>query len=114
MMHAPIDSITGPIGDIQHGNRASNRGTFERVSSQGSIVRREEGTTATDRPPNPTAKRSESRLDNRPEAGPEEGSEESSGERKGTPLTRALRSHQLWLTITYLGILVLMARGIAS
>ena len=34
--------------------------------------------------------------------------------RKGKALTRALRSHQLWLTITYLGLLVLMARGIAS
>ena len=34
--------------------------------------------------------------------------------RKGKALTRALRSHQLWLTITYLGLLILMARGIAS
>lgn len=28
--------------------------------------------------------------------------------------TRALRSHQLWLTLTYLGLLLLMARGFAS
>ena len=34
--------------------------------------------------------------------------------RKEMILTRALRSHQLWLTVTYLGLLVLMARGIAS
>ena len=34
--------------------------------------------------------------------------------RKGKALTRALRSHQLWLTITYVGLLILMARGIAS
>ncbi len=33
---------------------------------------------------------------------------------KENTLTRALRSHQLWLTIAYLGLLVLMARGIAS
>ena len=33
--------------------------------------------------------------------------------RKST-LTRALRSHQLWLTVAYLGILTLMARGFAS
>lgn len=33
---------------------------------------------------------------------------------KGKTLTRVMRSHQLWLTITYLGLLVLMARGIAS
>jgi len=29
-------------------------------------------------------------------------------------MTRALRSHQLWLTVTYFGLLSLMARGIAS
>lgn len=29
-------------------------------------------------------------------------------------MTRALRSHQLWLTLTYFGLLVLAARGIAS
>lgn len=34
--------------------------------------------------------------------------------RKATSLTRALRSHQLWLTITYFGLLLLMARGFAS
>ncbi len=33
---------------------------------------------------------------------------------EGKILTRALRSHQLWLTLTYFGLLVLMARGIAS
>ena len=33
---------------------------------------------------------------------------------KGKTLARVMRSHQLWLTITYLGLLVLMARGIAS
>jgi hypothetical protein len=33
---------------------------------------------------------------------------------EGIILTRALRSHQLWLTVTYLGLLGLMARGIAS
>ena len=33
---------------------------------------------------------------------------------KGKPLTRVMRSHQLWLTLTYFGLLVLMARGIAS
>jgi len=33
---------------------------------------------------------------------------------EGKNLTRALRSHQLWLTLTYFGLLVLMARGIAS
>ena len=31
----------------------------------------------------------------------------------GSPLTRALRSHQLWLSLTYLGLLVLMARAYA-
>ena len=31
-----------------------------------------------------------------------------------TALTRTLRSHQLWLTLTYLGLLILMGRGIAS
>jgi len=35
-------------------------------------------------------------------------------DQKGTPLTRALRSHQLWLTITYFGLLVLIARGLAG
>jgi hypothetical protein len=29
-------------------------------------------------------------------------------------LTRALRSHQLWLTLTYFGLLGLMARGLAG
>ena len=29
----------------------------------------------------------------------------------GTTLTRALRSHQLWLSLTYLGLLALMARA---
>lgn len=29
-------------------------------------------------------------------------------------MTRALRSHQLWLTIAYFGLLTLMARGFAS
>jgi len=29
-------------------------------------------------------------------------------------LTRALRSHQLWLTVAYIGLLGLMARGFAS
>ena len=33
---------------------------------------------------------------------------------EGNTLTRALRSHQLWLTVTYLGLLSLMARGFAS
>lgn len=33
---------------------------------------------------------------------------------EGSTLTRALRSHQLWLTVTYLGLLGLMARGFAS
>jgi hypothetical protein len=33
---------------------------------------------------------------------------------RGLKLSRALRSHQLWLTLTYFGLLVLMARGIAS
>lgn len=34
---------------------------------------------------------------------------------EGKPaLTRTLRSHQLWLTLAYLGLLVLMGRGIAS
>ena len=33
---------------------------------------------------------------------------------KGKPLTRVMRSHQLWLTLTYFGLLVLMARGISS
>jgi hypothetical protein len=33
---------------------------------------------------------------------------------KEVPLTRALRSHQLWLTITYLGLLALMGRGLAG
>jgi hypothetical protein len=35
-------------------------------------------------------------------------------DQKGLPLTRALRSHQLWLTITYFGLLVLIARGLAG
>jgi hypothetical protein len=34
--------------------------------------------------------------------------------REETILTRALRSHQLWLTLTYLGLLVLMGRGLAG
>lgn len=34
--------------------------------------------------------------------------------RKETPLTRALRSQELWLTLTYLGLLLLMAKGFAS
>ncbi len=29
-------------------------------------------------------------------------------------MTRALRSHQLWLTVTYFGLLVLMAKGLSS
>ena len=29
-------------------------------------------------------------------------------------MTRALRSHQLWLTVTYFGLLVLMANGLSS
>jgi hypothetical protein len=29
-------------------------------------------------------------------------------------MTRALRSHQLWLTVAYFGLLSLMARGIAA
>jgi hypothetical protein len=29
-------------------------------------------------------------------------------------LTRALRSHQLWLTIAYFGLLGLVARGLAG
>ncbi len=32
---------------------------------------------------------------------------------KEPTVTRALRSHQLWLTLTYFGLLVLMARGFA-
>jgi lipoprotein-anchoring transpeptidase ErfK/SrfK len=34
--------------------------------------------------------------------------------REDTPLTRALRSHQLWLTLTYFALLILMARGLAG
>jgi len=34
--------------------------------------------------------------------------------REVIPLTRALRSHQLWLTVGYLGLLALMARGYAG
>lgn len=34
--------------------------------------------------------------------------------REDSILTRALRSHQLWLTLTYLGLLVLMGRGLAG
>ena len=33
---------------------------------------------------------------------------------KDEPLTRALKSHQLWLTLTYFGLLLLVARGIAT
>jgi len=33
---------------------------------------------------------------------------------KDNPLTRALRSHQLWLTLTYFALLILMARGLAG
>jgi len=33
---------------------------------------------------------------------------------KGKTLTRVMRSHQLWLTLTYFGLLALVARGIAS
>ena len=33
---------------------------------------------------------------------------------EGRTLTRALRSHQLWLTVTYFCLLTLMARGFAS
>jgi hypothetical protein len=33
---------------------------------------------------------------------------------KETPVTRALRSQELWLTLTYLGLLLLMAKGFAS
>ena len=33
---------------------------------------------------------------------------------EGTIVTRALRSHQLWLTVAYFGLLSLMARGFAS
>ena len=33
---------------------------------------------------------------------------------EGNIVTRALRSHQLWLTVAYFGILGLMARGFAS
>ena len=29
-------------------------------------------------------------------------------------MTRALRSHQLWLTLTYLGLLLLIGRGFAG
>lgn len=29
-------------------------------------------------------------------------------------MTHALRSHQLWLTVTYFGLLVLMAKGLSS
>jgi hypothetical protein len=38
----------------------------------------------------------------------------SQKQRKEVPLTRALRSHQLWLTITYFGLLALMGRGLAG
>lgn len=33
---------------------------------------------------------------------------------KDAPLTRALRSQELWLTLTYLALLMLMAKGFAS
>jgi hypothetical protein len=33
---------------------------------------------------------------------------------KEPPVTRALRSQELWLTLTYLGLLLLMAKGFAS
>ena len=33
---------------------------------------------------------------------------------KEHPVTRALRSQELWLTLTYLGLLLLMAKGFAS
>lgn len=33
---------------------------------------------------------------------------------KDTPVTRALRSQELWLTLAYLGLLLLMAKGFAS
>ncbi len=36
------------------------------------------------------------------------------GSAKEIALTRALRSHQLWLTLTYLGLLVLIGRGLAG
>lgn len=29
-------------------------------------------------------------------------------------MTRALRSHQLWLTLTYFGLLLLVAKGLSS
>ncbi len=29
-------------------------------------------------------------------------------------MTRALTSHQLWLTVTYFGLLVLVAKGLSS
>jgi len=37
-----------------------------------------------------------------------------SHKQKGKTLTRVIRSHQLWLTLTYFGLLALVARGIAS
>lgn len=33
---------------------------------------------------------------------------------KESPVTRALRSQELWLTLTYLALLLLMAKGFAS
>ena len=42
------------------------------------------------------------------------GKPEETARRKDAPLTRALRSHQLWLTLTYFALLILMARGLAG
>jgi hypothetical protein len=96
-MNTAADSITDQVGDLRHRQGLSKPGTCEGLSSPGPSVRREERTAAITGRPTRLRNRSRNRKD-----------------RKGTPLTRALRSHQLWLTITYLGLLVLMARGIAS
>jgi len=99
-MNPNADSIADRFGDLRHRQRLSKPGTCEGLSSPGPRVRREERTAAITGRPTRLRNRSRNRKNRK--------------NRKGTPLTRALRSHQLWLTITYLGLLVLMARGIAS
>jgi hypothetical protein len=103
MMNPSTDMIADLGGDPEHSNRAFEPGTCEWASSPGAPDRREERTTTSVRLPAGPDDRPEDRSQRR-----------HSDRRKANPLTRALRSHQLWLTITYLGLLVLMARGIAS
>jgi hypothetical protein len=53
-------------------------------------------------------------MDRETDARPTRDEKRDTKDERGITLTRALRSHQLWLTLTYFGLLGLMARGLAG